>query len=472
MKEKTFSRSLFIFVIINMIYLLASVLISRRAVGDDLEHIHASWLVWQGLIPYTDFFEHHHPLMWFLFAPLVGLMSGNLSVFFVIRFIMCGVSIATLYVVYRLIKDFWGDKISAFLAVSIFCFSNTAMDAMVQFKPDGFMHLFFFSGLYCFFMFLHTDKQKYLNRAFVCWAVSFLFLQTVIFLLLPIVVYGIYLLLKNKKIWRNIAKASIYGFAPVFLFGIYLLCAGNLQRYFETNWLLNSKIMADIWETRIKDFSDLYSILLLGIVSAVYLICQKPNKYVGILLIMYAIEFLLRVTYISIWMYYFKILILYNAILIGLMIGRCYTNRKWLAWCVLPLMVIFCGKFWLFEGVNPNEIDTLKVLQIATTISQNSTQDDVVLGLPGIPFGVFNKNPHYYWFSWNYMGRLDEKNFHYSEPFDINKIIKEKKPKFIYYEDYKKKNPEKRKKYAINPQLLYQTYRSAVYDTLFVYENE
>lgn len=70
------------------------------------------------------------------------------------------------------------------------------------------------------------------------------------------------------------------------------------------------------------------------------------------------------------------------------------------------------------------------------------------------------------------MGRLDEKNFHYSEPFDINKIIKEKKPKFIYYEDYKKKNPEKRKKYAINPQLLYQTYRSAVYDTLFVYENE
>ena len=228
MKEKTFSRSLFIFVIINMIYLLASVLISRRAVGDDLEHIHASWLVWQGLIPYTDFFEHHHPLMWFLFAPLVGLMSGNLSVFFVIRFIMCGVSIATLYVVYRLIKDFWGDKISAFLAVSIFCFSNTAMDAMVQFKPDGFMHLFFFSGLYCFFMFLHTDKQKYLNRAFVCWAVSFLFLQTVIFLLLPIVVYGIYLLLKNKKIWRNIAKASIYGFAPLFLFGIYLLCAGNL----------------------------------------------------------------------------------------------------------------------------------------------------------------------------------------------------------------------------------------------------
>lgn len=472
MKEKTFIRSLFVIVIINVLYLLASVLISRRAVGDDLEHIHASWLVWQGLIPYTDFFEHHHPLMWFLFAPLVGLMSGKLFVFFIIRFIMCGVSIATLYVVYRLIKDFWGDKISAFLAICIFCFSNTAMDAMVQFKPDGFMHLFFFVGLYYFFMFLRANKQKYLNVSFICWAVSFLFLQTVIFLLLPIALYGIYFLLKNKEAWKNMAKASIYGVGPILLFVVYLLCTGSLQRYFETNWLLNSKIMADIWNTRIKDFSDLYSILLLGVGAAIYLIWQKPNKYVTILLIMYAIEFLLRVTYISIWMYYFKILILYNAVLVGLATSSLYAKRKWLSWCVLPLMLIFCGKFWLFEGVNPNEIDTLKVLQVATTISQNSTSEDVVLGLSGIPFGVFNKNPHYYWFSWSYMGRLDENNFHYAEPFDINKIINEVKPKFVYYEDYKKKNPEKREKYAIKPKQLYQVYRPMIYDTLFVREKE
>ena len=64
MKEKTLTRLLWFFLAINIIYLFASIFVSRRAVGDDLEHIHASWLVWQGYIPYTDYFEHHHPLMW------------------------------------------------------------------------------------------------------------------------------------------------------------------------------------------------------------------------------------------------------------------------------------------------------------------------------------------------------------------------------------------------------------------------
>ena len=72
MKEKTLTRLLWFFLAINIIYLFASIFISRRAMGDDLEHIHASWLVWQGYIPYTDFFEHHHPLTWYIFAPLVG----------------------------------------------------------------------------------------------------------------------------------------------------------------------------------------------------------------------------------------------------------------------------------------------------------------------------------------------------------------------------------------------------------------
>ena len=31
--------------------------------GDNVEHIHATWLVAQGKIPYKDFFQHHNPLM-------------------------------------------------------------------------------------------------------------------------------------------------------------------------------------------------------------------------------------------------------------------------------------------------------------------------------------------------------------------------------------------------------------------------
>lgn len=472
MKEKTLTRLLWFFLAINIIYLFASIFVSRRAVGDDLEHIHASWLVWQGYIPYTDFFEHHHPLMWYMFAPLVGFFSGNVLVFLYIRCIIAAVSLLTLYVIYRLIKDFWGNKTVALLAINIFCFSNTAMDAMVQFKPDAFMQLFFFIGLYFFFVFLRDAQQKYLNYTALSWAVGFLFLQTIIFLILPLGLYGIYLLAAKKLSRKKLVLSLPWLLTPLVLFGIYLLACGNAQRYFETNWLLNTHILEYVWNKRIHDFSDLYSILALGTASAIYLLIKKTDKYTAILLIMYAVEFVLRTLYISMWMYYFKVLILYNAVLIAMVCAEIYKAKKWTAWLVLPVFLLFSGKFWLFEGLNPDEMDTLKVLQVSTHIAQNTTPDDIVLGLPGIPFGIFNKNPHYYWFSWSYMGELDNKYFHYTEPFDINKVIAETKPKYVYYEEYKKKNPEMRPHYAIVPQLLYAIYKPEVFDTLFRRQND
>src|SRR5262249_17869013 len=38
---------------------------------DELEHVHAAWLVSKGQTPYVDFFEHHPPLFYFTLAPVV-----------------------------------------------------------------------------------------------------------------------------------------------------------------------------------------------------------------------------------------------------------------------------------------------------------------------------------------------------------------------------------------------------------------
>lgn len=39
---------------------------------DEFEHMHASWCVTEGMVPYRDFFEHHTPWLWYLLAPLVA----------------------------------------------------------------------------------------------------------------------------------------------------------------------------------------------------------------------------------------------------------------------------------------------------------------------------------------------------------------------------------------------------------------
>ena len=49
--------------------------------GDNIEHIHTSWLLWQNNIPYKDFFQHHNPLIWYMFSPLVALSIENTIIF-------------------------------------------------------------------------------------------------------------------------------------------------------------------------------------------------------------------------------------------------------------------------------------------------------------------------------------------------------------------------------------------------------
>jgi 4-amino-4-deoxy-L-arabinose transferase-like glycosyltransferase len=45
------------------------VLLVRAIDNDELEHAHAAWNVFRGLVPYRDFFEHHTPWYYFGLAP-------------------------------------------------------------------------------------------------------------------------------------------------------------------------------------------------------------------------------------------------------------------------------------------------------------------------------------------------------------------------------------------------------------------
>jgi hypothetical protein len=39
---------------------------------DEIEHLHAAWLIASGQRPFVDFLEQHHPTFWWLWAPVAG----------------------------------------------------------------------------------------------------------------------------------------------------------------------------------------------------------------------------------------------------------------------------------------------------------------------------------------------------------------------------------------------------------------
>lgn len=68
----------------------------QHALGaDEFEHLHFAWLVGQGQVPYRDFFEHHHPLLWAALAPLAHWGPQSLDVALIARLLFVAVALLT-----------------------------------------------------------------------------------------------------------------------------------------------------------------------------------------------------------------------------------------------------------------------------------------------------------------------------------------------------------------------------------------
>lgn len=75
--------------------------------GDNVEHIHATWLVAYGEVPYRDFFQHHNPLLWYLFAPVIRLLGGNaLQILDAAHAMALSAGFAFLFIVYKICTRF------------------------------------------------------------------------------------------------------------------------------------------------------------------------------------------------------------------------------------------------------------------------------------------------------------------------------------------------------------------------------
>ena len=96
--------SLYLVFCVSLLYWV--VIYSGSGDGDTLEHVHTSWLVWQGKIPYKDFFQHHNPLLWYVGAPFVGYYEYSLRAVDAVNMVTVTVFALTLFFIYRLHKDF------------------------------------------------------------------------------------------------------------------------------------------------------------------------------------------------------------------------------------------------------------------------------------------------------------------------------------------------------------------------------
>jgi hypothetical protein len=330
---------------------------------------------------------------------------------------------------------FFGDKKCAWLGVSLYLGHVITLYTFYQFRPDTFMNLCFVMGIYYLFVSLEENSLKKLVYSFFAFTFSFLFLQKITLLLM--VVEGILLgLVFTKKLKiKNVIFAAIPSICVVIGFlGIFYF-KGAFLEFIELNYHFNQIMLSyyergNFWYKHI--FFSLYSLALL---VSIYFY-KKENIYFKIAAILCVAEFLMRAFYFAPYTHYYSTLTISSAIVLAILAKKVMPKYKTLSMLFIFLMFVSLGKAFNRIDNNITKINSYHHYQMVDFVHKNSQPDDMLMNGYDMNFNIYRPDVSYYWFQLELLLPIFEKEYNFSHKLDINTLIIQNRPKFIYAKDF------------------------------------
>jgi uncharacterized membrane protein len=109
--------------------------------ADELEHCHAAFCVWHGMLPYRDFFEHHTPWYYYALGPLFHGFDVAGSVEAARRFLLVGrgLSLAltalSVLLVVRMGR-LWQNRVTGLVAGLLLVSQPVFFEKSIEMRPD------------------------------------------------------------------------------------------------------------------------------------------------------------------------------------------------------------------------------------------------------------------------------------------------------------------------------------------------
>lgn len=408
--------------------------------GDPLEHIYASYRVALGDVPYRDFFEHHHGLLWYIAAPIVRLMARNTAVYEVLNYLTFLFFSYGLYFVYRTIRDFIGGRTAGLIAI-VFLLVPNIFVYYVYFKPDNWMFTGISGGIYYCFKYFSEKKRWMLAVSFLFFFLAFALCQKALFYFPIIGLAVLWSLYKKEMRVRDFVDALILPLVLFFSIIGYFYSQDALKDYFLLNFKFNSGMIKFFGEHRVSE-PDGWLALVIYAGVIVSLVCYKlENWYFRLYSLIFLSIFLQRKFYFSPYIYYWYEVYYFAVPLVSSAIIKLMGQKRILLYLVVLEMQFYVG--YMASGLYSSfalreKVRTTPDFRMAV-IAHTNPCDEVVSF--GSNISSFNSYPMYYWFLLGHVDVLGEKlGFHKVE--NLNKIIEERLPKVIYVSEVKERYAE------------------------------
>lgn len=439
--------------------------------GDNVEHIHATWLVAYGEVPYRDFFQHHNPLLWYLFAPVIRLLGGNaLQILDAAHAMALSAGFAFLFIVYKICTRFFASRYAALLSLLVLCPPYYYIYCF-NYNPDTFMALSLAVGLYFLFTYWENKRLPALVLSFVSFFVAFLFTQKILTVLAPL---GLIFLLANRREKDCISDMWYALLIPVvgLLFFIALLYYGNvLDIYWQSNFVFNVKMQAYYGDRKI-DVIDYPVFFLSGGLALLSIATQwqKQGIIYRTIALLFVLELFQRCFYFAIAPYYMLPFMAFAACLNSVLIERAMHKHFWTVWVLLIVAAAYAA------------ISEPRYLSARTTdrsfaryVSANVTPCDYVISSFLSNQSIISKDPHYYWSLLGHVDIAGEETGIALKP-DLNKLVMQYKPKLVssgvYWNNYYLNRGRNVPVQQISPEIIGRYYLPTPFQGLYLLKYE
>ncbi len=435
--------------------------------GDNVEHIHSGFMIALGQVPYRDFFQHHNPLLWYIFAPLIKMFAYNATISEVVCFISFLVFLKSLVYVYRISAEFLSNKLWGLAAAAAIATPGYKLYA-IDFRPDNYMLFCLMGGMYYLFSYLRDKKTFQLSAAFLWFFISYLFAQKALF---PLAVLGLCILYfwkKNEIKTPDMLKALIMPFIGGCGFLYYLYHYDMIELYYLSNYTFNLNLAAGFEKSRIAALPTLMLVwVYLGVSGSLWGIFSG-NKYWQVTILLFVSELLQRTLYFSPYSYYYWPLI-YFAVLSGVpVLYKLDGKNRCVRFVFAAVLYYFLYKAAVYHM---QQIEKGKDRPyLPDYVSRQITPCDYVFNGDGMMYNIFGKDPAYYW---QLIGQLDvigEQTGISPRP-NINKLIEELKPKFVfgksYFNKFASEGGHPQVVHYVNPDLIARYYDRTEFNVIY-----
>lgn len=211
---------------------------------DEIEHLHAAWLVSQGQRPFQDFMEQHHPTLFYLLAPLASLLEGSpRGLVFSARLLNLALLAALLAIFAAVVRPLLRDVRAAWpplLLLGCFFFVRNSMEV----RPDPWMNLLCFAGFWQWVTYLRSPgRPLHAALAGLCFGAAFVFLPKAAYFV-GLLGLGTALALQGRTAWWRALRGAAVAFGaalvPAGLFALALWRGGLWDDFLFWNYTFNA----------------------------------------------------------------------------------------------------------------------------------------------------------------------------------------------------------------------------------------